>query len=168
MSLQINLDDKKEVILLLDLLKGRLKDVKMEIAMKEQEIRIINSKITQLSRLLNETNSSFKSEDNYSEKWQWQKKIAFAISLAGKPLTASEIVDSVLNYEPTLDRKRALSSVSGTLSTKSGDAYENDKQFIRGISESGEYSYELREKEIDQLTVNLKSEIDSLYSDLPF
>lgn len=61
----------------------------------------------------------------YNNNWSWSQKVDFL--LAEGPLSTSQIIDKILEYEPELAdaRKRVLSNVSAYIS--SSDKYERDK-----------------------------------------
>lgn len=69
-------------------------------------------------------------EKEYNRKWIWVKKIEFVIRDIGHPATTNEIVDRIIVFEPGLDRKLAIASVSSNLSVKSGTP-EDNKGFIK-------------------------------------
>jgi hypothetical protein len=62
------------------------------------------------------------SPGGYHPKWSLIKKAKFALKEAGRPLTSKEIVDLIIdNHDPAMrnERKRFMSSMSGTLSAHS-------------------------------------------------
>ena len=151
---------ESEIPLLIDLYLVNLKNKKDEINTLEKEVKEINAKIIQLKKALNAagtdtTISPIFAHDMYSEDWQWTKKIQFAIEFVKKPLTVNEIVDTLGEVEPSIiaERRKAMSSISGTLSNKSGD-YSDKKYFIRTTSASGEYAYDVwkeRKEEVEEI-----------------
>ena len=79
----------------------------------------------------------------YNSRWPLIKKAKFAIRQAGKPLTSSQIVEYIIrDCEPALkdDRKRFMSSISGTLSAKSK---QPGGIFKRQKNDEEDYEYEI-------------------------
>lgn len=89
--------------------------------------------------------------------------------MAKKPLTANEIVETLGEFDPSIlaERRKALGSISGTLSTKSGE-YKDKKEFVRSISESGDYAYDVWKE--GTLTNEIKTAYGTtvVVDDLPF
>lgn len=78
--------------------------------------------------------------NGYNPKWSLIKKAKFALNLAGRPMTSKEIVDFIIdNYDSALkpDRKRFMSSMSGTLSAKSKEG----GIFTRSQNDADDFEY---------------------------
>lgn len=74
----------------------------------------------------------------YDKTWSWASKAKFVLQLKG-PLTASQIVDSIINeYEPDLTREKAQNSLPATLSM---DAAKG--RFKRKTNDKGQTVYYL-------------------------
>jgi len=55
----------------------------------------------------------------YQSYWPWFTKAVFILKASsGKALTTAEIVEQMITYEPLLNRKKALGSMSATISSK--------------------------------------------------
>ena len=162
-----------EIPVLIEMYLDKVKQKKEEIFHLEKDVKDISAKVSQLRLALKGGNGSIaplQSDSAYSDKWQWVKKISFAIELNGKPLTINEIIDTLSDYEPSFinDRKKVMSSISGTLSIKSG-SYDDRKEFIRCNSESGEYAYDVwKENEPEQQKSIEKFGNEIELDDLPF
>jgi len=158
---------------LIDFYSSKQKNVRDQISKLERDLRDINATIAQLKqRHINRDitiSSLLEDREVFSTKWPWAKKIAYAITEASKPITTKEIVDILEIYEPKTDeeRKTAISSVSSTLSVKSGK-YLDKKDFIKRVSDSGEFEYDIwkEEKNIQDSTQKFGSQI--VIDDLPF
>jgi hypothetical protein len=150
MPVQIEIHDG-HIDALIDFYIQRLRVLRDEIAERERESKDINAQILRLKKgkSQGQPDSAVKGVAlkpvHYSDKWPWVKKIQFAIEQRGTPLTTKEIVDTLIEYEIGLmfDRKKAVASVSSMLSTKSGEG----KEFMRVESESGDFAYDLNNKE---------------------
>jgi hypothetical protein len=117
----------------------------------QTELAEINEIIKQLSSqesLANVNGQSLllpqqsQSVGGYNPKWSLIKKAKFAITTAGRALTSKEIVDFIIdNYDTDLkeDRKRFMSSMSGTLSGKSKEG----GIFKRKQNDADEFEYEI-------------------------
>ncbi|MBN8853636.1 MAG: hypothetical protein BGO55_12065 [Sphingobacteriales bacterium 50-39] len=169
MTIQIEIQNT-HVNDLISFYSNKLRGIKDQIATLEMELRDINSIISQLKQgpVDTFTNEEFlePSSEKYSASWPWVKKIAFAVREAGRPITTKEIVNILEKFEPNfaIQRKRAISSVSSTLSVKSGK-YSDKKEFIKVPTDSGEFAYEPW-KEIKMGKIQ---PIDSTHiKDLPF
>ena len=117
-------------------------------------------------------------ESVYSVKWTWAKKIHFAINEARKPLTTNEIVDALSIYEPDFEeggseRRKAIASISSTLSVKAGLEMELDKEFVRIDEGTGRSKFNLRQEEFIKNeepvpTITLEEEKIEAVDKLPF
>jgi len=60
--------------------------------------------------------------NTYQPEWSWSRKISYYEDFKGKLITSAEIVNFILEKEPTLDKQKLRSSVSAALSnrTRSG------------------------------------------------
>jgi hypothetical protein len=160
---------------LIDFYSKKQKTLREHILKLEKDLRDISATIAQLKQRPNHTDtvpaSLIPDEEVFSSKWPWIKKIAYAIKEAGKPITTKEIVDILDAYEPKTEeeRKSAVSSVSSTLSVKSGK-YSDKKDFIKNISESGEFAYDIwkEDREIENTQTFGSSIVIDDDDDLPF
>lgn len=139
MALKIEINDN-HIQDLIQFYVEKQKTLKTEIAAREKEIKDISAIILQLKSPKNSITGQVEKVDEglvYSTKWPWAKKISFVLHVnGGKPLTTKEIVDEISIYEPEFisDRKRAIASVSSTLSVKADEFYKEQ-------GESGDYEY---------------------------
>ena len=76
--------------------------------------------------------------DGYKSNWTWFAKAEFILKASGKPMSTSEIVEQMINYEPLLDRRKALSSMSATLAVKTTSG-----KIKRIINNGADQTYEL-------------------------
>lgn len=173
MSVNITFKES-EIPLLINLYLESLKTKKDEISTMEKEVKEINAKIIQLKRALNSagTDSTIQpvnGNEIYSDNWQWTKKIQFAIEQANRPLTVSEIVETLGEVEPSIltEKRKAMSSISGTLSNKSGE-YKDKKEFVRSVSPSGDYAYDVWKEGTLTTEIQTKYGNAMIVDDLPF
>jgi hypothetical protein len=172
MTIQIEIKDD-HVKDLLEFYSSKQRALKDQISKLERDLRDINSTISQLKHLTAMPGSPsidlFDDAEIFSPKWPWIKKIAFAIKEAGKPISTKEIVEVLNVYEQRNeeDKKSAISSVSSTLSIKSGK-YSDKREFVKAISSTGEYIYDVwkEKKDLDDHTINHFNNI--VIGDLPF
>jgi len=151
--IDLNAEEISEII---EMHFNKLKEKKENIKVIEDDIRNLNVKILQLKQaLIGESNSNIFEEKIYSENWQWVKKIKFALELEKKPLTANQIFDVLCEFEPELgiDKRKVMSSISGTLSSKSG-FYHEKKDFIK-INGEGDFEYIVWESNYKPKTTKL-------------
>jgi hypothetical protein len=133
---------------LIEFYSNKQKSLKDQISRLEKDLRDVTATISQLKqRNIDPTTSaaSLLTESQiFSSKWPWVKKIAFVIQEARKPLTTKEIVESLDAYEPKTGeaKKSAISSVSSTLTVKSGK-YSDKRDFIKSVSETGDFAYDI-------------------------
>jgi len=144
--------------------------LKEEISELEKKLMDITATISQLKRSTNNSEIGWMEEKEvFSSKWPWSRKIAYAINEAGKPITTKEIVDILDSYDPISpeDKKSTISSVSATLSVKSGKHNEK-KDFVKSVSESGEYAYDIWREQNNLEEGNKFFGSQILVDDLPF
>lgn len=146
MAIKIEVHEK-DAQALVDFYLNKLRMLKEEINVREEEARSINAMIVQLnkgSKPAKATSVENKQDGEYHAKWTWIKKIKFALAIQNHSMTTNEIVDTLTDYEPSFlfERKRAVASVSSVLSLNFGPK----KEFIRSKEPSGEYKYDIREK----------------------
>ncbi|UII27991.1 hypothetical protein LVD15_06090 [Fulvivirga maritima] len=69
------------------------------------------------------TSKSKYQANSYQEEWPWSRKITYYQELNKQIMTSAEVVDFILNKEPSLDKNKVRSSISAALSNKhrSGD-----------------------------------------------
>jgi hypothetical protein len=142
---------------LLSTTNKRVEEIERQInTLKTEKDHLTNiiSQLTSIKKNVSAVNSiSFQtpaetSVDGYTPKWTWTKKIDFVLQKKGRPLTTTEIVDTLLNeYEPNsnLDRSRVVASISATLSMKSKD--DENRLYSKSKNEGNEYVYSIYEKE---------------------
>ncbi len=147
MPLQIEIKDEhlKEMI---EFYVSKQRDIRMQINNLEKQAKEVSAIIQQLNQSIRETGHIRPLPESavYSDKWPWVKKIKFAIGQGREPVTTREIVDLLIQYEPALEynRKKAVASVSSTLSVKTGE------EFGRVLSESGDNAYYILEDVSDE------------------
>ena len=143
----INIEiEQRHIQDLIDFYVEKQKAMKANIAMLESDVKAISATIMQLRQQSRTVN--FLGDDapahagtaSYNAKWTWSRKITFAIKHNGKPATTREIVEILCQFEPELiaDRKRAIASVSSTLSVKTSAGEE----FVKEMGETGDYEYD--------------------------
>lgn len=102
-------------------------------------------------------------EKEYNKNWIWAKKIEFAIKDIGQYATTNEIVDRIIVYEPKLDRKRAIASVSSTLSVKAGKEDDDSKLFIKIDDSTGMFKFFIKKGSIiDSSAITNSDYLDTL------
>lgn len=157
---------------------GLQKSKKDTITGIEKEIKEISSIVLQLKKAkTDQPQQNGVYEDLfgavYNPKWPWVKKIEYAMNEAGKPVTTKEIVEIITKYEPEYiaERKKAVASVSATLSQKSGSLYDK-KEFVRSESETGETAYSVWDQatyDFEQMLMGMPPEPTQVkFDDLPF
>ena len=57
------------------------------------------------------------SNSGYRSGFTWKQKTRYIIERCGDPVTTTEIADTICSWEPNLDRKRVVASVSSVLSS---------------------------------------------------
>lgn len=78
---------------------------------------------------------------HYDPTAGWLRKSEYVLKAVGRPLTSLEIIDILIkNYEPTINRDRAINSIPATLSVAAKDGKIN-----RTKNQNGEYSYSLKQ-----------------------
>jgi len=76
----------------------------------------------------------------YDKNWSWLRKAEFVLNGQGKNLSSLEIIDVLIeNFEPTLEKQKAINSLPATLSV----AAKHNK-ILRHKNENGEYVYEVK------------------------
>lgn len=173
MAIRIEIkDDQIDDLINFYLLKQ--KGIRDQILKLEIELKDVNATIAQLKQrpvnIKEPFDASFRlNAEVFSTKWPWLKKITFAIKEAGKPVTTNEIIETLELYEPKFkeDRKKVLSSVSSTLSVKSG-SYAEKKPFIKRLSESGEFTYDIWQEVQNAEEMPRQYGTHIIMDDLPF
>lgn len=166
MPLQIEIQ-KEHINDLITFYTEKQKEVKQRISELEREYSDIIAIIMQLRQSSLKDASKeivpIEGQDIYSPKWTWVKKISFALKQVAKPLTANEIVDiiSEYEYEFKIERRKAIASVSSTLSVKAG------KEFIKEKGVTGEFEYSLPGK-FNNNSTKEKFGTKILIDELPF
>jgi len=126
------------------------KAAKSQINAAEKDLRELTLLIAELRNTLLNATASPESPQvqpaQYNTRWPWARKISFAIERAGRPLTTREIVEHLSEYEPEFieGKKRAIASVSSTLSVKTAAGQDFEK--IQG--EEGDFLYNVKPDEI--------------------
>ena len=184
MPVNINIPDN-QIDTMIKFYVDRQKEKRELILSLEKEVREFSSTIMQLrnakskpTHLNPESIETIPSEKVYSPKWPWVKKIEFAMNEANKFITTKEVVEILTNYEPEFiaDRKRAIGSISSTLSVKSGTS-QDSKDFIKRESESGELEYypwgkymieNSEEKEEKPISPTTNYGMEMVVNDMPF
>ncbi|MFN0081113.1 MAG: hypothetical protein ACKVOM_01215 [Ferruginibacter sp.] len=170
--IKIEFNDEKEVEVLIEMYLNKVKNKKDQLSDLETEIQELNAKVLQLRRALQGGEGTYGkvgSDELYSSKWQWVKKICFALEFTKKALTANEIFDVLSKFEMefNLEKRKIMSSISGTLSSKSG-SYEDRKDFIKKEGETGEYEYQIWKEDYSLKKNIFYSGNEITIEDLPF
>lgn len=98
-----------------------------------EEIQSLTSELEAIDNQLSDLAKSIKGETGvitlrtaepteYSNDFSWGQKVYFVLRELKTPVILSVIVDRILKYEPELDRKKVVSSVSSYLSIKTKEA----------------------------------------------
>ncbi len=164
--------DEKDAQDLIDLYIQKQRSIKNQMAVLNADLKALNTKITDLKQALKsgDINTGASDEMEYNINWHWVKKIEFAITKAGKPLTTNEIVDILTDYQPEYisGRRSAIASVSATLSLKSG-THSMHKEFVKIISDWGGTLYDVWKEIPDPLPDSPSAfNKDEPLEDLPF
>lgn len=170
--IKIEFNDEKEVEVLIEMYLNKVKNKKDELSKLEKDLQELNAKVLQLRRALQGGEGTYGkvgSDELYSSKWQWAKKINFALDFTKKALTANEIFDVLSKFEMefNLDKRKIMSSISGTLSSKSG-SYEDRKEFIKKEGDSGEYKYQIWKEDYSIKDKVFYAGNEIIIEDLPF
>lgn len=119
--------EKEDIDILLDAHEAQKKKYEQQIEELNSAIKRLEDKISSLKKMpLNSYRSS--SRGSYESDSTWNSKITSILQMANKPLTTTEIVQFVLDFEPDLQRKSVLSSISATLSAAAGKKYKRIEQ----------------------------------------
>jgi hypothetical protein len=172
---------------IIEFYNGKLKAIKqkkIELEKEEKSLRItliqLKSKKDTPREAVSPTADFTPHGFDYSDKWTWAKKIEFALKDEGKPLSTTEIVDVLAKYEPDFEeggseRRKAIASISSTLSVKSGLENEDGKDFIKIEDGTGRSKFIIKESEpqemarnIDDKVIKLPATIHIENDDLPF
>lgn len=156
MSIPVNIYiQSKDLSELLEFYEAKLKITKQKRKDLENDESEIRATIAQLknkmqsTETIDESPTLFSIKPNkfqYNKKWTWVEKIEFAIRESSKPLNTTEIVDSLIIHEPSLDddKRRSVASVSSILSIHSGVNEQSDKKFIK-IDRGGRSNFLVRD-----------------------
>lgn len=179
MPVNIYIQDE-HVGFLIEFFNSKLKSIKEQKNELEKEESSIKASIAQLKSKKSESVSADikiamplieNNDKEFNSDWIWVRKIEFAIKDLGQPSTTSEIVDRIILYEPALDRKKAIASVSSNLSVKSG-APEDNKSFIKIDDGTRVSKYFIQMPLHDNVQVDAEDAKDTLpkpeINDLPF
>ena len=175
MTIQIEIKDD-QIEDLVEFYSIKQRSLKDQISKLEKNLRDVSATISQLKHLATMPRTSkanfLEETDIFSPKWPWIKKIAFAIKEAGKPISTREIVEILSVYEQRTEeeKKTAISSVSSTLSVKSGK-HSDKREFVKDVNSSGEYVYNIwrENSKIDSCEYDAKYYGSNIViDDLPF
>lgn len=123
---------------------------------KQEAIKAMQAECQELEHLLSQLNfthipfpqqhentpiTNLAQQFDYKENWTWEQKIKFIIEHKGRPLTTTEIVATLIQFEPKwgIDRAKAVASISSVLSTKSKEG----GVFVKDYNERNEYIYDV-------------------------
>jgi|GEM_PF-2843751 hypothetical protein len=110
----------------------RLEEINAQLRPLQKELADIQQLLLQLDQKPNKGVARLWSDsqpaDNliveYPKDATWQKKVTWVLGKLGKPCTTAEVVDYITdNFEPTLDRVRAVRSVSATLTAAGSEQF---------------------------------------------
>jgi len=119
----------------IELAKKRVDEIDREIS-KLNELREERKSLLSTIDQLNNGNATSMYDPNYQATWTWFQKAKHILILAGgKEMTTREIVDEILNREPSLERRRVVSAISSILSTT------KDEIIVIGKNDRGEKTY---------------------------
>lgn len=164
--------DEKEAQDLIDFYTQKQRAIKGQMATLAAELKSISAKILDLKQgIQSEAQDNPLSLDSseYNIRWHWVKKIEFAITKAGKPLTTNEIVDILQDYQPEfiVNRRSAIASVSATLSAKSGSQSQH-KEFVKMIADWGGQTFDIWKEIPEDINEQKEPETSLKEDDLPF
>ena len=148
-------------------LEEKKKTLNQKIAQFQAEIAEIDA---HLSTLLNlplfeegEQQSALHQKTNsYHDQWPWTKKIAYYLTYKQKLVKTTEVVEFILEKEPTLIKSKVRSSVSAALSNKmKKGAYRKFEDPVTGSTYYGPANYFLNahEPHIEYMPEDLKERL---------
>jgi len=115
MSIEINQltdDEKKDII---DTYKNKLANLQQEIAKVKTVLEKFGVTIPTNTPLFNNPNER---KDDYRVNWNWTIKIKYALQKLNRCVLTREIIEKIIELEPTLKRDVIINSISSTISTK--------------------------------------------------
>ena len=151
MSTIIKLSDEQKNILI-KTYQSRLSELEKEraeiLALLQQIQSSTQEQLTsdESSAIINSTAS----RESYKERWNWTQKVKFVLKQVGHCLTTRDILDYIMELEPTLENANsAINSVSGTISGKAlkgivfkrYQPYEGSENYV-GLLEWWENEYD--------------------------
>jgi len=173
MAIRIEIKDD-DVNDLIAFYSTKQKYIREQIIKLEKDLKDVSATIAQLKQRPSNSPSSFTAglisdKEVFSAKWPWLRKITYAINEAGKPITTKEIVEILELYEPKSEdeRKSAISSVSSTLSVKSGK-FSDRRDFVKSVTDSGEFAYNIWKEDEDPEKNSYSHGSQIIMDDLPF
>jgi len=98
----------------------------------------------------------------YYDQWPWTKKIAYFIEFRRKLVKTNEVVEFIVEKEPTLKKSKVRSSVSAALSNKiKKGAYRKFEDPVSGSTYYGPANYFLNQHEpqIENMPDDLKERL---------
>ncbi|MEL6557194.1 MAG: hypothetical protein AAFQ94_03355 [Bacteroidota bacterium] len=124
--MKVNIPEKYAE-LYLKALTEKKKVLELKIQEFQKEIKEIDTHISALTSLPIFSDNQITPKINwntntYQAEWSWSRKISYYEDFKGKLITSGEIVNFILENEPSLDKTKLRSSVSAALSnrTRSG------------------------------------------------
>jgi len=86
--------------------------------------------------------------NTYYDQWSWTKKIAFYVDFRSKLVKTTEVVDFIMEKEPTLKKAKVRSSISAALSNKiKKGTYRKFQDPVTNSTYYGPIAYFLNQKE---------------------
>jgi hypothetical protein len=144
MPIQLEIDDE-QVEILKEIYSTKASQLSASIAHLQAELQKINPMLIQLGLKTPKLNRSSVRQDTstdylnepYSDRFTWEQKAMFILSNFGE-MTAKQIIEKLISeYEPNMDKNRAMNSLPATMSVMAKD------EKIERRNENGEYVYSL-------------------------
>jgi len=113
---------------LIDFFANRQKEIFAAIEKLNQELNGVNSALDKLIIGEAETDptkpiSEAISVNGYHSAWPWIVKCKYVINRLGRPATTSEIADTIINFEPKLERTKVVGNVSAIVTSTAGQKH---------------------------------------------
>jgi hypothetical protein len=116
MALDINQltdDEKKDII---ETYKTKLANLQQEVARVKTVLEKFGVSAPISTPLFSNPNER---KDEYRINWNWTLKIKYALQKLNRCVLTREIIEKIMELEPTLKREEIINSISSTISTKS-------------------------------------------------
>lgn len=152
--------NEAELPILIDFYKSRIEAKERELMVLKETLVSLQDNSSNVIPDMNTMNTSIL-DNGYNPVWTWVKKIDFI--LGDSKLTTSDIVSTVLTYEPSLkeSRSKIVGSISAVLSAKS----KGNKYYTKEQNQRGEFIYGLLSKTKVETNNKLNTEADIIDND---